>query len=184
MGRFKKISLICLNLFFIVGCSNNLDKIIDFLNKKQVNVFTYRNEYSDLKRIKNYKVFNNPNELKISGDYDYICVGLSMNDFDETFYTKDFFESIWTSLKNHHSHFLLYGFESLDFLKETPFDYKPKLDDYSNDKENTVIFYYDTTYESFSHMEYQVHDYGGISSFEDTIITYIYQRVYDYEATL
>lgn len=184
MKHFKKISMIFLNLFFMVGCSNALDKTINFLNQKQVNIFTYKNEYSSLKKINNYKIFDDPSKINISGESNFICVAFSMNDFDhETFYSKDFFENINKSLINLHSYLLLYGFTSLDFLKDTAFDYEPKLGDYSNKEGDTVIYKYNFIYDSFDSMSYAPFTSEGFASFEDTILQYMYQVTYDYEGT-
>lgn len=185
MSRFKRLLILCSSLFFIVGCNDYNAKIIDFLNEKKFQLFTYKNEYSEFSRLDKYDVFKNVSDIKIDVDAKYFCIALSSNDYDKnTFYTPSFFTSIHNILNRKNAYFILYGFESLLFLKGTEFDFLKNYDkpgvEYTI-KDESLVFIYKEYVDGHTSTRYGVYDEKGLSSFESTIFTIVYSEVYGVE---
>ena len=177
--KTKLLTILISSLFILSSCASS-DPQVDFLNSKNVGIFTYKTNYESLKELNSYTSFSKVEDFD-SLSFDYYFIYFDGSQEEQNDLSNFFIDEIVNAITSDNLILSFYNYDNLIFLKDSELDYEPRDDDYSVETGHMISFKRNhSIYGTFFDVEDKVFvEYDSFISFTSNVILNTYNEVYE-----
>lgn len=177
--KTKLLTTLISSLFILSSCSSSNPQV-DFLNSKNVGIFTYKTNYESLKELNSYTSFSKVEDFD-SLKFDYYFIYFDGSQEEQNDLSNFFIDEIVNAITSDNLILSFYNYDNLIFLKDSELDYEPRDDDYSVETGHMISFKRNhSIYGTFFDVEDKVFvEYDSFISFTSNVILNTYNEVYE-----